>query len=283
MEGGDSNTDPEPKRYCSKCNQHRPVTSFDLLRNGSRRKTCSKHTKRSTASDKWVDVERQLRRHGSACVGQGQQNLNLDVCVDFEDCPIAISLTSNHQQFAATAVGMSKVIWDLCGFRFHNTGRHEGKSGSHFYYYCAQDAAHGSTSASDGKRTPTPSIAMHECHSRLLLAFKPELRIVNIRLDHEAHAAYCDRALKPEIVEYIEAHLQSTPRQIYQDILADNYLRPLAKDVTQKQVWYWWNERSASAWRLKDNAFESIAEALEGSMLESGDGSAENLSAIIRA
>ncbi|CAD6960114.1 unnamed protein product [Tilletia controversa] len=90
-------------------------------------------------------------------------------------------------------------------------------------------------------------------------------------MEHISHDHYCDRSVHPEVIEYIETHLDSTPRQLYQDIRAHPELKDLSTQTTQKQVWFWWGERSASSWRLCD---ESIINALGPAMLRPTDGPA---------
>ncbi|KAK0558517.1 hypothetical protein OC844_005089 [Tilletia horrida] len=95
---------------------------------------------------------------------------------------------------------------------------------------------------------------------------------------HNGHQHYCDKELQPEVIEFIEDHLESTPRQIHQDIVAPPVLGPLAKDLSQKQVHYWWNARSASTWHLCDDPFESIAKGLGSKhMLKPDENPAEYL------
>ncbi|KAE8218322.1 hypothetical protein CF319_g7780 [Tilletia indica] len=251
---------------------------FSFLANGSQRKTCSRHEKRAVPTDLWDDMARLLRQHGAN--GARRSLLQLDVCIDYQNIPISIPSPASHEALGNAARLIARALWELSGFRFvfHNT--HEGKVGSYFYFYCAQDQDRLRPSQSTGKRAPSPGVAIHDCNGRLVVIFKSEARLVNLRIEHTSHAAYCDKTIDPQVIEYIEAHLESTPRQLYQDIMAHEELGALAKHLTQKQVWFWWRERSSGSWRLQADPFESIIASLGNSTLEEGSDPAAGARAI---
>ncbi|KAE8257455.1 hypothetical protein A4X13_0g2356 [Tilletia indica] len=265
---------------CNACHSKRPLSSFPLRADGSRRKTCSKHQKRAAVTNTWEDVAARLRIHSAAHDGGPSQSLHGDWCIDFDTCPVPISPSRSIKDVAASAHLLARAIWNASGFRFVAVNQFEGKDGLSFYYHCAQDSRIQASSTSTGKRTPADNMSAHECDSRLVLVLKSVSKIVNIRLDHIPHQPYCDRSMPPEVIEFIEARLDSTPGQIYQDLICSTEMREMAQAVTQKQVWYWWRAGTSSSWQLSPDPFESMTKALEGTMLGRDDGPEQGALAI---
>ncbi|CAD6972950.1 unnamed protein product, partial [Tilletia controversa] len=86
--------------------------------------------------------------------------------------------------------------------------------------------------------------------------------------------------MPPDVIEFIEARLDSTPGQIYQDLICSAEMRSKAKEITQKQVWFWWRAGTSSSWQLNPDPFESMATALAGQVLARDAGPAEAAAAI---
>ncbi|CAD6937813.1 unnamed protein product, partial [Tilletia laevis] len=130
-------------------------------------------------------------------------------------------------------------------------------------------AAHrGSSSTSSGTRSGEDTIAEHSCKSRLNIQLKPQSQLIHLDLHHIGHKPYYDRSIPPIALEFIEARLDSTPGQIFQDMRS---ALPVETDkTTQKQVYYWWRQRSSAIWRPHDNAFLSAMASIQQDQTTAG-------------
>ncbi|CAG8450754.1 12527_t:CDS:1 [Racocetra fulgida] len=60
-----------------------------------------------------------------------------------------------------------------------------------------------------------------------------------------------------EIKDYVQDHLQQTPRVIWENI-GTNY-----PNITEKQIYYWWLNLSQHLWKKDDNQIQSAIKIIE--------------------
>lgn len=94
----------------------------------------------------------------------------------------------------------------------------------------------------------------------------PEERVLKIAICHAWHQPYLIKAVPADVKTFIQSRIQSTPRQIFQDLQLRPDLQPgpVESRVTQAQVHNWWTRMCSSIWNTDADTYVSATNLLRG-------------------
>jgi len=128
-----------------------------------------------------------------------------------------------------------------------------------FYYYCAQLTKRQKKSRKHeniAKHRDRTTMQRFDCNGWMKLIIDKDSREATIKLTHNHHDKYIDIRVTEDVKEYIHINLRQTPRQLWEDIGANN------GNVTEKQIHNWWMRFSQGVWKRNENQFLSAVELI---------------------
>ena len=150
---------------------------------------------------------------------------------------------------------LANLIWQTSGFRFRHCTTEMDNEAQVFRYFCSQNKEKEQESKGRGKRDILRS-ERFECGGRLTMRVYLDGRILVVTMKHLHHKPYVNVELDANVQDFVDTRIaESTPSQIYRDLMASDL--PRAASVTQKQVYYRWQQGNALNWRRHSDQFES--------------------------
>lgn len=152
------------------------------------------------------------------------------------------------------------IIREESGYRFWHRKTTSSQGYHQCQYFCSQDVAQKRSHAS-GKRDLRVKDSF-KCNSNLRITLSFATRTIRVNLHHLPHNLYKDLKLSLSIQDFIDDHVTSQlPAEIYRDVLA---LKISGYDtVTPGQIYYRWQQKNASSWRLHDDPLVSSSLLLD--------------------
>ncbi|KAL1956391.1 hypothetical protein VTO42DRAFT_7374 [Malbranchea cinnamomea] len=243
--------------FCSTCKRNRLTKDFEYNKQGKRKLTCQRHSrKRALEINSWEEFIQAIRRWnkpGQREILHTSYTFNLDNLPvkfgDFRRRPKESSEGNPDSEKLLMATlnvllgDLTEIIWKEGGFRF----RHKGTNSQSltFTYRCCQDRAHATRYQStvdpqwrrDGRR-----MTRFDCQSKLVMRPCFHNRTLTIIIHHKWHAPYEEVHVPPMVRESInKLVVTKTPAKIYREIREI----PGGDTVSRHQVYYLWRKANA--------------------------------------
>ncbi|CAG8684911.1 11567_t:CDS:2, partial [Gigaspora rosea] len=237
------------KKYCSRCNQDRPI---ELFQNG---KTCSR------CRDKKNQQNAQKRANMDALVDVRTIRITIDEFVsiletmksqNIENFKQVIDLSGNVTliDLKEIASHITNSILATINFKFNYKDRGVLLKLDHiakFRYHCTQ--------LLDRQKKPKKHEDSAKHRDYIPMQWF-HCRQVTIELTHEYHAEYVDIRITNETKEYIQNNLQQPPQVLWKNISIEN------PNITEKQIYRWQINFSQHIWKKDKVQIKSAIEIL---------------------